>query len=41
MKPFAKRMLALASAAAITFATIPAVSGTELQSIPALSLIHI
>ena len=35
MKPFAKRMLALASAAAITLTTIPAVCGTELEPVPA------
>lgn len=32
MKPFAKRILALASAAAITLTTIPAVCGTELNA---------
>ena len=32
MKPFAKRILALASAAAITLTTIPAVCGTELDA---------
>ena len=35
MKPFAKRMLALASAAAITLTTLPAVCGTELDAAPA------
>lgn len=35
MKPFAKRMLALASAAAITLTTLPAVRGTELDAAPA------
>ena len=35
MKPFAKRMLALASAAAITLTTLPAVCGTELDATPA------
>ena len=35
MKPFAKRMLALASAAAIILTTIPAVCGTELDAAPA------
>ena len=34
MKPFAKRMLALASAAAILMTTIPAIHGTELESVP-------
>ncbi len=35
MKPFAKRMLALASAAAITLTTIPAVCGSKLEPVPA------
>lgn len=35
MKPFAKRMLALASAAAITLTTLPAVCGTEVDATPA------
>ena len=35
MKPFAKRILALASAAAITLTTLPAVCGTELDATPA------
>lgn len=35
MKPFAKRILALASAAAITLTTLPAVCGTEPETTPA------
>ena len=34
MKPFAKRILALASAAAITLTTLPAVCGTEQDAVP-------
>ena len=34
MKPFAKRILALASAAAITLTTLPAVCGTEPETTP-------
>lgn len=37
MKPFAKRLLALASAAAITLTTIPAVRGTNEDLVPAVS----